>query len=317
VTRTSTTWSPTRPVAQNRFRPDIGLLAALVSAASFGTAGAFSKALLSTGWTPGAVVLLRVTGAALILLGPALLACRGRWDTVRANLRVIVLFGVLAVVGAQVAYVNAIEHLSVGVALLLEYLGIVLVALWAWLRTGRTPSRLTWIGMLASMAGLVLVLDLAGQSPPVLVGVVWGLLAAVGLATYFITASDTDNGLPPVALAAFGMTAGAVALVLLGVTGALPMAFSTAPVHVGGMALPFWVAVLELAAIAAATAYLLGTVAARRLGPSVASFVGLTEVLFAVLFAWWLLDELPAPVQLLGGVLIVAGVVAVRAGERL
>ena len=99
-------------------------------------------------------------------------------------------------------------------------------------------------------------------------------------------------------------------------TGALPMAFSATPVQVGGVALPFWVAVLELAAIAAATAYLLGTVAARRLGPSVASFVGLTEVLFAVLFAWWLLDELPAPVQLLGGVLIVAGVVAVRAGER-
>jgi drug/metabolite transporter (DMT)-like permease len=47
----------------------------------------------------------------------------------------------------------------------------------------------------------------------------------------------------------------------------------------------------------------------------VASFVGLTEVLFAVLFAWLLLGELPAPVQLAGGVLIIAGVVAVRVGE--
>ena len=68
--------------------------------------------------------------------------------------------------------------------------------------------------------------------------------------------------------------------------------------------------------IAAAAAYLLGTVAARRLGATVASFVGLTEVLFAVLFAWLLLGELPAPIQLAGGALIVAGVVAVRAGER-
>ena len=62
-------------------------------------------------------------------------------------------------------------------------------------------------------------------------------------------------------------------------------------------------------------AYLLGTVATRRLGSTVASFVGLTEVLFAVLFAWLMLGELPAPVQLAGGVLIIAGVLAVRVGE--
>jgi drug/metabolite transporter (DMT)-like permease len=43
--------------------------------------------------------------------------------------------------------------------------------------------------------------------------------------------------------------------------------------------------------------------------------VGLTEVLFAVVFAWLLLGELPRVVQLAGGVLIVGGVVAVRVGE--
>jgi drug/metabolite transporter (DMT)-like permease len=86
-------------------------------------------------------------------------------------------------------------------------------------------------------------------------------------------------------------------------------------VQVGGATLPAWSAVAELAVVAAALAYLLGTVATRRLGSTVASFVGLTEVLFAVLFAWLLLGELPAPVQLAGGVLITAGVVAVRVGE--
>ena len=43
--------------------------------------------------------------------------------------------------------------------------------------------------------------------------------------------------------------------------------------------------------------------------------MGLTEVLFAVLLAWLLLGELPTPVQLTGGVLILAGVGAVRVGE--
>ena len=56
--------------------------------------------------------------------------------------------------------------------------------------------------------------------------------------------------------------------------------------------------------------------AARRLGSRVSSFVGLTEVLFAVLFAWWLLGEVPRPIQLLGGLAILAGVVAVRLDDR-
>jgi drug/metabolite transporter (DMT)-like permease len=95
----------------------------------------------------------------------------------------------------------------------------------------------------------------------------------------------------------------------------VPMAFSAADVELLGRAVPWWLSIGELAVVAAAVAYLLGVTAARMLGSTVASFVGLTEVLFAVLFAWVLLGELPGPVQLAGGVLIVAGVVAVRVGE--
>jgi drug/metabolite transporter (DMT)-like permease len=316
MTRAVTTPTEPIPAPARSARPDAGLLAALVSAAAFGTAGPFAKALLASGWTAGSVVLLRVGTAALILLIPALLACRGRWHLVRSGLGTIAIFGLAAVAGCQVAFVNAVEHLSVGVALLLEYLAVILVSLWAWLRTGAAPTGLTWAGMVASVAGLVLVLDLAGQSPPELVGVAWGLLAAVGLAAYFITASRTDGGLPPIALAAFGMVLGAVALGLLGLLGVVPMTFSTQPVRIGGTTIPSWLALAELAVIAAAAAYLFGTVAARRLGSTVASFVGLTEVLFAVLFAWLLLGELPATIQLAGGALIVVGVIAVRAGER-
>jgi hypothetical protein len=42
----------------------------------------------------------------------------------------------------------------------------------------------------------------------------------------------------------------------------------------------------------------------------------LSEVMFAVLFAWILLGELPRPVQLVGGLFILAGIVAVRSEQR-
>ena len=72
---------------------------------------------------------------------------------------------------------------------------------------------------------------------------------------------------------------------------------------------------LGLSLIAAVVAYVAGIGAARRLGAKVASFVGLTEVVFAVAFAWLLLGQVPAVVQFVGGALIVAGVVLVRVDE--
>ena len=72
---------------------------------------------------------------------------------------------------------------------------------------------------------------------------------------------------------------------------------------------------LVLGVVTAAIAYTSGIAAGRRLGSRLASFVALLEVVAGVLFAWLLLDELPRPVQLLGGALILAGVVAVKMGE--
>jgi drug/metabolite transporter (DMT)-like permease len=59
----------------------------------------------------------------------------------------------------------------------------------------------------------------------------------------------------------------------------------------------------------------LGIAASRRLGSRLASFVGLAEVVSAVLFAWLLLGEAPSAVQFAGGALILAGVVVVKLGE--
>lgn len=292
----------------------LGLWLAVAAAASFGSSGPFAKALLVEGWSSGAIVLLRVGIAALLLAVPTVVALRGRWWLVRRNALPVLAYGAMAVAGCQVAYFYAVQRLTVGVALLLEYLGVVLVVLFVWARSRTAPPRLTLVGVGVAILGLALVLDLTSQARPDLVGVLWGLLAAVGLATYFVIAAE-DTGLPPVALAGLGLGSGALALGFFGAVGVIPLTFATGPVQVAGADLPWWVAIGELAVVAAAAAYLIGVMAARILGSTVASFVGLTEVLFAVLFAWLLLGELPGVMQLVGGLLIVLGVVAVRLGE--
>ncbi|WP_407938081.1 EamA family transporter [Nakamurella panacisegetis] len=293
----------------------LGLVLALLSAASFGTSGAFASSLIEDGWSPALVVLIRISLGALILAVPSILSLRGQWSRLWSGRRSVVLYAVLAVGGAQVFYFHAVQRLSVGVALMIEYLGVVLVVLWMWLRHGRRPQRLTVLGSLLAVAGLALVLDLFGGIRIDPIGVLWGLGAAVGLAAYFLISAKVDDALPPVAMAGTGMAIGAVMLAVFGGIGVLPLRAGAVTVHLHGGAVAWWIPMLGLAVIAAAFAYAVGVMAARALGATMASFVGLTEVLFAVLFAWLLVDQLPTVIQLLGGLLIVGGVAVIRVDE--
>jgi drug/metabolite transporter (DMT)-like permease len=225
----------------------------------------------------------------------------------------LIAYGVVAVAGVQVCFFYAIQRLSVGVALLLEYLGILLVVVWTWAVRRQRPGRYTIAGSVLALVGLILVLDLAGPSDIDPVGVLYGLGAAVGLGTYFVLSSRTADALPPLAFAGGGMAIGTAALLALGAAGVLPMAAPLTDVEFAGSPTSWLVPVLGLALIAAVAAYVSGVGAARILGARLASFVGLTEVLFAVLIAWALLSELPTPIQLGGGVLIIVGVALVRA----
>jgi drug/metabolite transporter (DMT)-like permease len=294
-----------------------GLGIALFSSAVFGLSGSFAKALLESGWSPGAAVTARLTGAALILAIPAFLALRGRWHQLRDNWITIGLFGLIGVAACQLFYFNAVARLSVGVALLLEYLAPVLIVLWLWGASRKRPRVWTFGGTVLSLAGLVLELDLTGTVKVDIVGVLWGLAAAVCLAIYFFITAKENDTLPPIVLASAGLLVGAVVMWLAAATGLLPMAFSTADTRLGPWIAPWWAALGGLVLLATVLAYVSGIMAARALGSKVASFVSLTEVLFAVIWAWLLLGELPGAIQLLGGVLIVAGVVLVRLDELL
>ncbi len=102
---------------------------------------------------------------------------------------------------------------------------------------------------------------------------------------------------------------------LLGLVGLMPMTAASAPATYAVGSVAWWVPVLLLGLVTAGLSYTSGIAAGRRLGSRLASFVALTEVLAAVVFAWVLLDELPRAIQLLGGVLVLIGVVVVKLGE--
>lgn len=292
-----------------------GIWIALASSAAFGLSGSFAKGLFEAGWSPTAAVAARMAGAALVLAIPALIAMRGRWVLLRTNWVSIALFGLFGVGACQLCYFLAVQRLDVGVALLLEYLAPVLIVLVLWAKHQKRPSIATIAGTLLSLAGLVAVLDLAGTTRIDPIGVLWGLGAAIGLTVYFFISARIDGALPPIMLSAGGMAVGAVTMLAVGGLGILPMQWAAGTGSFAGFETPWWLALTGLILIATVFSYTTGVMAARELGSKVASFISLTEVLFAVLWAWLLLAELPGAVQLFGGLLIVCGVVLVRIDE--
>ncbi len=298
----------------------LGLVFAGASAVAFSLSGVFASGLLDTGWSPGAMVLVRVAIATLVVLPLGIVSLRGDWSPVRKNLGLIAVYGAVSVAGCQFAYFSAVQHMPVGPALLIEYTAPAAVVLWFWLRHDQRPTAATIGGTLLAAVGLVLVLNLISGTPGATavdpVGIAWALVAMLGVSTYFVINANVDTGLPPLALAAGGLTTATVALGVLGATGLMPLEYSTAPPVYAGTAVPWWLPVLGLGIITAGFAYVAGIAAGRLLGPRLSSFVGLFEVVSAIGFAWLLLGELPQPIQLVGGALILAGVIAVQAGEK-
>lgn len=291
-----------------------GLWLAVLSAASFGLSGSLASAMMDAGWSAGGAVVARVGLAALVLLVPAWVTLAGRWHLLRANLPTVAAYGVFAVGGAQFAYFNAVRHMDVGVALLIEYTAPVTVVCWLWLRHGQRPGRTTLVGAVVAAFGLVLVLDLLSGADLSAVGVVWALVAMVGAAVYFVLSAG-ESDLHPLVLADAGLWLATVVLLLAGLVGAVPVEMATAAVTFGDTSVPFWLPVVALGVVTAAVAYVSGIAASRRLGPRLASFVALLEVLSGLVFAWLLLDQVPAPVQVAGGVLVLIGIVVVKLGE--
>lgn len=303
--------------AVDHFR--LGLLFAIGSAFTFGMSGPLAKSLMEAGWSPTAAVTARLAGGALVMVIFATIVKPDWFSEAVQHRKTVVAYGLIPIAGAQLCYYNAVAHLSIGVALLLEYTAPVLVVGWLWATTRRRPSNLTLGGVALAVAGIMLVLDVFAGAHINIVGVGWALAAAVCAACYFMMSDEVTadgSGLNSITLAAGGLVVGAAAVAVLGAAGLVPLTFTTNDAVVAGWTTSWLVPVIALGVIPTAIAYTLGIMGIARLRPRFASLVGLSEVMFAVLTAWLLLGEAMTATQAVGGVVVLAGLALARQGDR-
>jgi drug/metabolite transporter (DMT)-like permease len=191
-------------------RPAVGYAMVLAATALWGINGSFAKAALSSGLSSLRLTEVRSTGAALILVAALLLTRPRNLRITRSELPFLLLFGVAGLAFVQLLYFVAIHRLEIGVALLIQYVAPVLIALWARLVLKEPVRRRVWAALILSLGGLSLVVDLwsgvALDGP----GVAAALISAVTFALYILLAESAVTRRDPVSLLALGFTFAAV-----------------------------------------------------------------------------------------------------------
>ena len=292
-------------------RRSTGVLHGVVSSVFFSASGTFAKALTDAGFSPLQAVWLRIIGACVILVtvtlalrGPGVLIALAR-D--RSSLGGTVLFGLVAVAACQAMYFVAASRLPVGIAILLEFTGPVLVVLYQRLIRRRPVRRTAFFGIGLAMVGLCCVVEIwSGLSLDAL-GLACGLGAAAGNAAYFLIIDRLTGSVDPLAITTVGMTVAGVVLVPLALPWNAPWHVLGSPILLASHQVPGWLIALALVLFSTVISYVLGGMAVQRLSASVAAGLAYVEPVSACVIAWLLLGQRLSAVQITGGVVVLVG----------
>lgn len=289
-----------------------GVALAVFSSVCFGASGPFGKALIEGGLDPLQAVWLRITVSALALV-PIACAVRARRGarSLRAQLRPhlgrLAAYGLTGVAGCQACYYLAASRLPVGVAILLEFTGPVMVLAWLRLVRRAPVHRTAAAGVAVAMAGLALVVQVwTGLSLDPL-GLAAGLGAAACQASYFLLVDRLAGRVDPLVITTAGSVVAAAALAALAAPWALPWRVLGDAVPVAGRTAPGWALVAWIALVSTVLAYLTGIAGLHRLSAQVGGAICYTEAVAATLIAWAALGERLTAAQTAGGAIVLTG----------
>lgn len=290
----------------------MGYVFALLAAVLFGLNGTVTKVITDDGVSPTQLTLFRVLGTA-VLAGIVLLV-RDR-SSFRVSGRQLVTLAILGVAGVallQASYAAALHLLPVGIALLIQYTAVVMVALVAFVFLGEKVRARLWIAIGLVLAGLALVAQVWIGTLNTL-GVIFGLIAAVTLTIYFLVGERQVSSTPPLVVAFWTMTFASAFWAIFGGWWTLNPDVLTRAVSLGGnlatVHLPLWALLAWNVLLGTFAPFVLSFNALKRLSATAAGVIAASEVIFAFLFAWAWLGEGLGVVQMLGALVVLIGVV--------
>src|SRR5712691_1314749 len=185
-------------------KPLAGYVMVLAAATLFGVNGSVAKVALSSGLSSLRLTEARCAGACLGLMLIAFVRDPASLRVRRSELVRLAIFGVVGVALVQLFYFLAIHRLDIGIALLIQYLGPLLVAIYARTFGHERVRRRIWAALALSLTGLALMVELWNGVALDGLGVVFALISAVIFAAYLLLAEQEVKHRDSVAVMAWG-----------------------------------------------------------------------------------------------------------------
>lgn len=293
----------------------MGYFFALLASLLFGLNGSTTKIIVQAGLSPAQLTFARVTIIAVMAGVLLLLKNRAAFRIDRRQLAVMALLGVAGVAMIQWFYALAISLLPVGIALMLEYSGVLLIALVARFVFKQKVKPRIWVAIGFVLIGMAIVAEIWASTLSAR-GVLYGLLAAVCLALFFLVGERQVASSSPLAVAFWSMVFASGFWLLFSAWWQIDPAILTQRESLGGnldgISFPLWGILLWNGVFGSFAPFLLSYMALSRLTATAAGVVSASEVIFAFAFAFLWLGESLTGGQGIGVVLVLTGIVVAQ-----
>jgi drug/metabolite transporter (DMT)-like permease len=236
----------------------------------------------------------------------------------RSEIPFLLLFGVLAYAMTPFLFFLSVELLPVAIAALLAFLAPVLVALWLRFVKKEPVGKGIWVALVLVVGGLLLVSQVWSGMTLSPLGVFYGLLTAAALAAYLLLGEEGARRRDVMSLAFWGFAIATVTWSILAPWWAFPwdLLSSTTSMFDGAVTgIPVW-SLVVLMIVISVVPFVLVLMSLQRIGAQRGGILGTTEPIWAALIAFVLLGEIITPVQGLGGIIVLAGVIVAELASQ-
>jgi drug/metabolite transporter (DMT)-like permease len=290
----------------------LGYAMVAVAATLFAINGTVSKVILGSGIGAQQLTEVRCAGALLGLMLISLTTRPAALPLSRNELPLIVALGVVGLALVQWSYFVAIHRVAIGVALVIQFVGPILVALWARFVYHEHVRARLWVSLVLALTGLLLVVEIWETNGPNGAGLAAAALAAVTYAAYILLAERGVRHRDPISLSAWGFFFATLFWSLVAPWWNFPSGRVGSNVSLlGNLAshhLPVWALMLWMIVLGTIVPFALVVGALRRISATRVGITAMLEPIVAIAIAWAWLGESLARVQVSGAAVTLAGV---------
>jgi len=282
------------------------------AAALWAVNGTVSKVILASGLSSLRLAQVRTTGAVAGFALVLLVVARSRLRVSRRELPFLAVFGICGLAFVQWLYFLSIHRLAVGIALLIEYIAPLLVALWARYVFHEPVRRRIWVALALALAGLAMIVDIGHGGLISTAGILFALGAAVAYTTYLLLAERGLGDRDAVSLLAWGFGFAALFWAIVAPWWSFPARIAGDDVsllgHLADRHLPVWALIAWMLVPGTIIPFFLLVSALRHLPATRVAIIAMLEPVVATIVAWAWLGESLGAVQLVGATVVLAAI---------